>query len=207
MIAIYLSAGESRRMRVNKLALHLGGTTIGSSGLHTALKSELDHIIVVTKEGDTLKWIDSELFMPSFRNRWTPLSCRDSVKGQAHSLRCGLLAAMDRKPKGIMVLLGDQPFLSVSLINELLLKYQKQNSLFLAARFQGIPRPPIIFSPEAEPELLELKGDEGARKLLQRQKLAGAFVDYGNERDFLDIDNKEDYQRVKGGAPFEKWKM
>lgn len=203
MVAIYLAAGESRRMKAPKLALPLGEITVGNAGLQTALQSNLDYIFVVTREADTLTWIDSELFHPPFRTRWTPLSCRDSVKGQAYSLRCGLLAALDRKPEGIMVLLADQPFISKSIINDLVLSFRKhkKNVGFVAARFQGIPRPPIIFSPEVIPELLKLQGDEGARKLLLSQKLAGKFVDYENARDFLDIDTKEDYEGVKGGYP------
>ncbi|MGG3468588.1 NTP transferase domain-containing protein [Neobacillus pocheonensis] len=201
MIAIYLAAGESRRMKAHKLALPLGKTTVGNSGLQTVLQSNLDYIFVITREADALTWIDSELFLPPFRNRWTPLSCSDSVKGQAYSLRRGLLAALDRKPEGIMVLLADQPFLSLSIINDLILSYRKhkKNVGFVAARFQGIPRPPIIFSTEVIPALLKLQGDEGARKLLLSQELAGKFVDYENARDFLDIDTKEDYEKVKGG--------
>lgn len=202
IIAILLAAGKSRRMKVHKLALPLCGTTIGNSALQNALNSVLDQIFVVTREEDPLKWIDSKLFHAPLRNKWTPLACRDCDMGQAHSLRCGLLAAIDRKPKGIMVLLADQPFVSENLINDLVRTYEKlqseKNTLFLAARFQGIPRPPIIFSPEAYPELLQLEGDEGARSLLKKQKLAGAFKDYANAGAFLDIDTMEDYEKWKG---------
>lgn len=187
----------------NKLALSFGATTIGNSALQSALDSTLDHIIVVAREGDTFKWIDSALFQTPLMKKWTPVTCQDADKGQAHSLRCGLLAAMEMKPKGIMVLLADQPFLSEGIINDLVLRYVKarqenKNILFVAARFQGIPRPPIIFSPEAVPELLSLKGDEGARRLLQKQELQGLLVDYENVWNFLDIDTREEYEGLKG---------
>ena len=200
IVAIYLAAGKSRRMGGNKLALQLGASTIGNSGLQRALMADLEHIIVVTKDGDALEWIDAALFRAPYRNRWTFVICRDAEKGQAHSLQCGLRAAMKMNPKGMMILLADQPLLSVSIINDLVLRYvlvnqEKENNRFVAASFQGIPRPPIIFSPAAVPELLKLKGDEGARQLFRmKTPLEGLFIDYENGWDFFDVDTKEEYE-------------
>jgi molybdenum cofactor cytidylyltransferase len=205
IVAVFLAAGKSRRMGKNKLLLPLRGTTVGNSSLQKALTSVLDQIIVVTRAGEHLDWIDSELFQNPLENRWTPVTCQDAEKGQAHSLRCGLRAAVDRDPLGIMVLLADQPFLSTNLINDLVLTYKKlcmgkNHPSFLAASYQGIPRPPIIFSRDAVPELLNLKGDEGARKYLQKQKQTGIFVEYENDWDFFDIDTREDYEGAKGAG-------
>ncbi|WP_052353680.1 NTP transferase domain-containing protein [Neobacillus jeddahensis] len=203
IIAVLLAAGKSSRMKTNKLALPLGRTTIGSSTLQNALLSNLAHIIVVTRAEDRLHWIDSTLFEPVLRTRWSTVTCQDADQGQAHSLSCGVLAAIERKPKGIMILLGDQPFLSFQLINDLVEKYEarslKEGTIpFLAASFQGIPRPPIIFAPEMFPELVALKGDEGARKLIQTQAYPELVVNYENRCDFLDMDTKEEYEQWKG---------
>ncbi|MFC0272795.1 NTP transferase domain-containing protein [Metabacillus herbersteinensis] len=206
IIAIYLAAGRSMRMGVDKLSLPLGTHTIGNSALEEALKSSVHYIIVVTRTEDSLDWIDSNLSRIPIKNKWSHITCSDANKGQAHSLQCGLRAAMRMKPKGIMILLGDQPFLSIEIINELVLKYvelnyEKKDFPFIAAGFQGIPRPPIIFSPKSFPELLKLKGDEGARQLFQRQKLEdGLLIEYSNVRDFLDIDTMKDYEGLKGAV-------
>jgi molybdenum cofactor cytidylyltransferase len=202
IIAVYLAAGNSRRMGVNKLALQLGATTIGNSGLQRALKSNLEHIIVVMRDGDANEWMDATLFRPSHRNRWTSVPCKDAEKGQAHSLQCGLRAAMKMNPKGVMILLAEQPLLPVSIINDLILQYEESKNIgFAAARFQGIPRPPIIFSPEAVPELLKLKGDEGARQLFRmKTPIEGLLVDYENAWAFFDVDTKEEYEWLKNGG-------
>lgn len=203
IIAIYLAAGNSRRMGINKLDLQLGTTTIGNSGLQTALKSNLEHIIVVTREGDAFEWIDAARFRPSDRNRWTAVTCKDAEKGQAHSLQCGLCAAMNMDPKGIMILLADQPLLHVNIINDLISRYvlihqDNRNMEFVAASFQGIPKPPIIFSPVAVPKLLKLKGDEGARQLFRmKTPIEGLLVDYENAWAFFDVDTKEEYERLR----------
>ena len=205
IIAVYLAAGISERMGTNKLSLPFGCYTIGHSALKEAVRSSLDYIFVVTQEEDSLHWIHSELFQEPFNSKWKKISCRESVLGQAYSLKCGLLAAMDQKPKGIMVLLADQPLLSVPTIDHLIHQHEKllfenENLQYVAASFQGIPRPPIIFSPKAVPVLMTLTGDQGARNFLQKKKLTGVLVNYENERDFLDIDTPQDYDAWKGAG-------
>ncbi|OLS40544.1 NTP transferase domain-containing protein [Bacillus sp. MRMR6] len=204
IIAILLAAGKSSRMGINKLALPLGEATIGASALQKALNSNLDHILVVHRESDSLKWMGNEFFQPNVKNQWTAVICEEADLGQAHSLSCGLRFAIKMKPKGVMVLLADQPYLAEAIINDLISQYESQLPSdhpisFIASRLQEIPRPPILFSPKTFPEILKLKGDEGARQLFRNQSvLDGIFVDYENSQDFFDIDTKDDYQRVKG---------
>ncbi|MDQ0200502.1 NTP transferase domain-containing protein [Neobacillus ginsengisoli] len=206
IIAVYLAAGMSRRMGTDKLGLPFGSTTIGNSSLQAAVNSQLNHIIVVTREEDSLNWIDASLFRGSYRDRWSQIKCTDADKGQSNSLKCGLRAAMELRPIGIMILLADQPSLSFTIINDLILRFGKlrqeqRNFPFIAASFQGIPRPPIIFSIEIFPELLKLEGDAGARQLFKKQaSLKSLLVNYESESDFWDIDTMEDYYRVKGAV-------
>ncbi|MFP5112394.1 NTP transferase domain-containing protein [Bacillaceae bacterium C204] len=204
VIAVYLAAGRSLRMGIiNKLELPLGEKTIGNSVLEKAVKSELTYTIVVTREADQLNWIDGSLWQTPLRGKWKAVICQDADNGQAHSLHKGLKAAMEKKPRGIMVLLADQPLLPLSIINDLIVRYLKEieqniDIPFLAASFQGIPRPPIIFSPKVVPDLLKLEGDEGARQLFKKALLTGRLVDYENRWDFFDVDTKEDYEVLKG---------
>ncbi|MEH7304801.1 NTP transferase domain-containing protein [Neobacillus drentensis] len=203
VIAVYLAAGKSQRMGINKLALPLGEKTIGNAVLEKAVSSDLSYTIVVTREADRLNWIDDTLWRIPLRKNWEAVICQDADKGQAHSLNRGLSTAIEMEPKGIMVLLADQPLLSVRIINDLIFRYLKgiQQHIdipFLAASFQGIPRPPIIFSPKMVPELLKLKGDEGARQLFNKSPMTGKLVDYESEWDFFDVDTKEDYECLKG---------
>jgi molybdenum cofactor cytidylyltransferase len=200
---IYLAAGQSRRMGENKLALPLRKTTVGSLAFRAALQSKLEHIIVVTKEDDCLSWIDPSFFQKPFKEKWSITRCQDAVLGQAYSLKCGLQAAQKLNPSGIMTLLADQPFLSVEIIDELISygeQVQKMKELneitYVAASFQGVPRPPILFLQQSFPFLFELKGDEGARQLFRKSTLKGKLVEARDERIFFDLDTKEDYARV-----------
>ncbi|WHY67912.1 NTP transferase domain-containing protein [Neobacillus sp. SuZ13] len=203
VIAVCLAAGKSQRMGINKLALPWGKRSIGQSVLEKAVKSELSFTIVVTREADHLHWIERSLFQTPLQEKWKAVICQDSDLGQAHSLHTGLREAMEMEPKGIMILLADQPLLPVKIINDLVFRYMKGHHQnidipFLAASFQGIPRPPIIFSTKVVPDLLKLEGDEGARQLFRKSQLTGKLVDYENSWDFFDVDTKEDYEILKG---------
>jgi molybdenum cofactor cytidylyltransferase len=205
--AIYLAAGQSKRMGENKLALPLKKTTVGSFAFQAALKSELEHIIVVAKEEDCLAWMDPSFFQEPFKEKWSLARCQDAVLGQAHSLKCGLNAALKWNPYGIMILLADQPFLTIKAINELIFlgeQIQKKKELtevsYVGASFQGIPRPPILFFQQAIPFLLELNGDEGARQLLQKSILKGRLLEVEDESILFDLDTKEDYARAVNGS-------
>jgi molybdenum cofactor cytidylyltransferase len=198
LIAIFLAAGKSSRMGVNKLSLPLSTYTIGSSALQTALLSSIDHVLVVTKKEDSLIWMNPLFFHPPYSSQWTHIVCDDAEKGQAHSLQRGFQVALSMDPRGMMILLADQPYLSEVTIEKVIKTYEQSATPvdFVAARYEGIPRPPVIFSPRV-PSLMKLKGDIGARKLLQ--ELDGRYVECSNDRDFLDIDTKEDYEMVIGG--------
>ena len=60
--AIYLAAGTSRRMGTDKRSLFLNGVSLGSIALKNALLSELDHIFVITRKGDSLHWLSDFFF-------------------------------------------------------------------------------------------------------------------------------------------------
>ncbi|WJQ04121.1 molybdopterin-dependent oxidoreductase [Geobacillus stearothermophilus] len=59
--AIYLAAGQSRRMGADKRALPWGDGTLGAAGLKAALRSCLAPVIVVIPPSDTLAWLPDAL--------------------------------------------------------------------------------------------------------------------------------------------------
>ncbi|WEG14806.1 NTP transferase domain-containing protein [Pullulanibacillus sp. KACC 23026] len=196
---IYLAAGNSRRMGSNKLALPLQDTLLGNLALKQAFDSKLDTISVVVPKTGLPEWFDRS-FLQEENKRIVVAACEWEEEGQAYSLRTGLKSARSVDPEAIVVLLADQPFVTSNLINDLIDAYQKQPYPFIAASFGDLPRPPILFSKEMFPELAQLKGDEGARKLLRGSwKDKGLIIPYQDKRLFFDIDTACDYHLAKGG--------
>jgi molybdenum cofactor cytidylyltransferase len=178
--------------------------------LQAALASQLQRIIIVVQQ-PTGEWL-APFSREQDTGRVQVAACPDARLGQAESLKCGLRAlsregADPLHPSGscgscdsFMILLADQPFLKTDIINRLLDEFawlRGQGPIdYVAARWQNIPRPPVVFSLHLMQELLQLTGDAGARKLLQRNSLLhGRSLDFTEHPlSFLDIDTPEEYR-------------
>ncbi|MEM1504755.1 NTP transferase domain-containing protein [Domibacillus sp. 8LH] len=197
IVGILLAAGNSVRMGCDKLALPLGSTTIGSASLNAALSSALDHVIVAGKRESRAGWIGPAFFK---KENWSYGVCDEASRGQAHTLSFGLRAAEQMNAQAAVILLADQPFTRVELINQIVRAYKKTKAPFVAACLDGIPRPPVLFSNGCFPVLQELKGDRGAGSLLKQPSFArhGRMIDCQESRSFFDIDTMQDYKQVAG---------
>lgn len=123
MTGIVLAAGKSRRLGRDKLAVVMpDGRSLAGWSLEAALNSELDQVICVVKPEDSLawmpvKWFDSAAYAYHPTARLRIVVCADYACGMANSLHSGVLSAMEYKPEGILMLLGDQPLLQAQDIN------------------------------------------------------------------------------------------
>ncbi len=158
--AILLGAGESRRMGVDKLSLPWGGKTLLERCFETLLRSKVDQLIVVL----------------STRNR----EGRDLFKGQKVSVvinplsRMGMSASIRRglrkihpRCRGILIALGDQPFLNTRTINALIRIFDQGKGGIVVPSFRGARGHPVIFHRRFKKELLNLKGDVGGRAIME----------------------------------------
>lgn len=195
IIGIYLAAGDSIRMGSPKLALPLDNQRIGSIALETAIASNLDKIIVVTKEADSLLWLPSQFFLKTIQTKWLQVRCKNSAKGQAESLKCGLKAAQKMHAKAVMIVLADQPLLRKEIIDEIVTLYKKEKPPYIASSYQGVLRPPVIFDSSLFPALFQLNGDNGARQIISNNQ-QGLTVEFTEARNFLDVDTPLQYQEL-----------
>ncbi len=158
--AILLGAGESRRMGVDKLSLPWGGKTLLERCFQTILRSEVDELIVVlstrNKEGSNL-----------FRGRKVSIVINPLSKtGMSASIRRGLQEIHPRC-HGILIALGDQPFLKTRTINALIRSFDQGKGRIIVPSFRGTRGHPVIFHRKFKRELLNLKGDVGGRSIME----------------------------------------
>lgn len=95
-----------------------------------------------------------------------------------------------------LVLLADQPLVTAGMVNELIRRADRSPAAYVAAACQGIARPPVIFDRTLFPELMTIRGDEGARRLLKRIELRGESVPFADPAPFYDVDTVEDYRKL-----------
>jgi molybdenum cofactor cytidylyltransferase len=199
VVAVYLAAGSSKRMGSNKLLLPLGNECLGSKALQAAVCSKVNHTIVVTKKGDNLEWIEPILFSEAYQQKWSHISCSSALKGQSASLKCGLQKAKELSADAVIVLLADQPLISIVLINTFVSLFENHSSVpFISSFYQGIAGAPVLFSKQMFPSLDKLQGDQGARKIIRQNGTEnGIFYECTDASLFMDVDTKQAYERIK----------
>jgi len=190
--AILLAAGESKRMGVNKLALPWGRKTVLEHCADVLLRSNIEEVVVVLS--DRTKALGDRLWGPKVRLVMNPYYER----GMSTSIRRGV-QAVDRKCDGILIALGDYPLLRTKTINALVHALVQEKGRIIVPIFRGRRGHPVLFGPTFAKELLHLKGDVGARSLLQKHLKSVFEVRTKSEGVVTDMDTWEDYRKISQG--------
>jgi molybdenum cofactor cytidylyltransferase len=193
--AILLGAGESKRMKVNKLFLPWGRETVFEHCFNTLLRSKAGEIIVVlSKQNEEMK--------ERFKKRSASATKKVKVtfnryykRGMSTSIHKGLLV-MDPRSEGILISLGDQPFLKTRTINVLLRAFQQRKGGIVVPSFQGMKGHPVIFHRMFRKELLKLRGDTGGKPILLKYSKQIKTLPVRSEGVIKDIDTREAYQQA-----------
>jgi molybdenum cofactor cytidylyltransferase len=189
--AVVLAVGRAKSLGQEKLLLPLRGKPVLQWVLESALASDLDEIVCVTRE---LASARSQLNLSDERLFWLTNYAAD--RGQSTSVISGLWAT-NPKSEGVMFLVGDQPLIRKKLINSLIEKFRTGSAWIVAPSFNREPRNPVLFRRNLFPELLQLSGDRGGRVLIEKHRNNTALVEWKDETPFLDIDVHEEYERLK----------
>ena len=190
--AILLAAGESKRMGVSKLALPWGRKTVLERCVDVLVRSNIKEVVVVLS--DRTKALGDRLRGPKVRLVVNP----NYHRGMSTSIRRGV-QAVDRKSDGMLIALGDQPLLRTKTINALIHALVQEKGKIIVPVFRGRRGHPVLFGPTFAKELLQLKGDVGARSLLQRHPKSVFEVRTRSEGVVVDVDTWNDYRRVSQG--------
>ena len=189
--AIILAAGRGERIGESKMFLPLGGKPVLQWVLESALASDLDEVICVTRELNAAR---RQINVADERLFWLLNYAAD--RGQSTSVIAGLWAA-NPASDGVMFLCGDQPLVRLELINALIEKFEDTAAWIVAPKFNGEVRNPILFHRKLFSELIQLTGDHSGRPLLEKHKRKTALLEWPEEVSFLDIDVPKDYERLK----------
>ncbi len=191
IVGIYLAAGKSSRMASSKLNLPVGHEYLGGMALREALESKLDSILVITRKSELPPW----LIPFSTTKGWRRLQCPEAELGLSASLKTGVKEAIQIGATGVLILLADQPFVTTKMINHLMNEFQSTNlNSYISYSNNGLIQAPVLFSKKTFPMLLQLTGDQGARRIIRGElRKRGKQIEFNNDRPFIDIDTVEDY--------------
>ncbi|MEO6361922.1 MAG: nucleotidyltransferase family protein [Caldimonas sp.] len=193
---VVLAAGQGSRFQdgMHKLAQPLGDSSVLMATMGNALASGL-HVVVVT----------TAAFADAARSS---VAARDVVVlpevgadpggvelGMGSSIAAGVRASPDAA--GWLVLPGDMPLVQPATLQAVARALDHHPVAF--AQHTGRRGHPVGFAAELYSELSQLRGDEGARRLVARYPAYG--IEIGDPGILVDIDTTSDLQAVRSGLP------
>lgn len=194
--SILLAAGESKRMKgENKLLKKIDGVAILNYAVKNILGSTIDEIIIVLGHEKEIV----ENIIP--KNKKIKLVYNKNYKsGIASSIQTGL-NFISTKSKAFFVCLGDMPNVNQNIYNKLIKTKNKYNKKLKSNLRKEIVIPtynnqegnPVLFSIFMKKKIMEIKGDAGAKKIIELSREKVLNVPLKSDGIILDFDTKEDF--------------
>jgi molybdenum cofactor cytidylyltransferase len=186
---ILLAAGSGSRFGSDK-RLHVMPN--GDPVLLTTVRryaSIFDQIIVITRPGES----HVERMLTEALGRRAPpiVYAADAHLGMGHSLAAGI-ASVEHWPYAF-VALGDMPFVQTTTLATLRATIQANGQeAIVVPTFDGQPGHPVGFDRCYFPEIADLSGDAGARKVVTANSTAVSYCAVDDPGVLRDIDRPED---------------
>lgn len=188
---LILAAGSSSRLGKPKQLVKFKNKTLLQHSIDVSEALDLSEKIIVlgANEEKILNEVDLKNHKLLINSNWE--------EGMSTSLKRGLEEIQNLHPtiENVLVLLSDQPFISESVLQELIDKHLKANCLASFSEYQEIPGVPAIFSREIFPDLMRIEGDRGARDLIKNGLTNYQLVPF--EKGIVDIDTEKDLRFLK----------
>lgn len=187
---IILAAGNSSRLGQPKQLLPFKNTTLLKNTIAEASLVPNSTIIVVT--GSNHELIEKELQTSKLKITFNP----NWESGMSSSIVAGLNELQLSHPdiKNTILTVCDQPFVTSSVFGNLVNEYHKTGKGIIASSYSETLGTPVLFDKKYFNQLLELKGQEGAKKIIS--KFLDDTVSIPFEKGNIDIDTEEDYNKL-----------
>jgi molybdenum cofactor cytidylyltransferase len=184
---IILAAGRSARLGSPKQLLNYRGKTLLQHSIDTALESQASPVIVIL--GSVKETIEKQLDQTQIiileNTAWE--------SGMASSISYGInkLNTIAPDSEAAILMVCDQPYVSASLLNELINKHLESGQSIIASSYENTLGTPALFHKSLFSELSALEGESGAKSLIKKyhQQTASVSFDQGS----IDIDTRENY--------------
>ncbi|PCI44834.1 MAG: 4-diphosphocytidyl-2C-methyl-D-erythritol kinase [Alphaproteobacteria bacterium] len=190
--ALILAAGQSKRMgQENKLLLPYGDETVLSHITGQVRQAGMDKIFVVTgHQSQEIMQQLSRYDVTFFHNDLYDEGMSTSVRVGVSSLPSDIDAAL--------IILGDMPDISAGILRQIMAAYDPaRGRSIIIPMHNGKRGNPILWDRELFREFDRLRGDMGAKILLNDYPEFIHEVEVGSEAIFLDIDTYEAYEHLK----------
>ena len=188
---ILLAAGASQRLGKPKQSLIYKGETLLHHAMNVALSICPETVVVVLgSEAETLKQEVKD-------GRIHVIINTDWNEGMSSSIRHGLLSLLRLHPvaEAVIIMVCDQPHVSPELLKELQEVRYRTHKKIIASAYGEVAGVPALFDKSFFPDLLALRDQEGAKKIIRMNFSEVETVSF--PEGIIDIDTKEDYEALE----------
>lgn len=134
-----------------------------------------------------IKQINTESIIVLHNENWQ--------EGLSSSLAFGIDQISKREENdGILVMLADQPLIDSAYLNSMIQAFSNHTEKIIASNYGKKNGVPALFPKFLYPKLIDLKGDSGAREIIQENE--DLIVSLSAGKSLMDIDTKEDYLKL-----------
>jgi molybdenum cofactor cytidylyltransferase len=188
--AVVLAAGMSSRMGESKQLLRLGGRTVLQQTLENLRGARVDEIILVL--GFAAETIAANTAVEGVKVVINP----QFADGMGSSLRTGL-AALDPVINAALVVLADQPFIRPVTLDQLIDGYLQSGAQIAIPTYRGFRGNPVLLDRSVFAEVMALTGDVACRAIFGSHTDGIVKVPVDDLGVLLDIDNRDDFERLQ----------
>ncbi|MBV9569224.1 MAG: nucleotidyltransferase family protein [Hyphomicrobiales bacterium] len=189
--AVILAAGRSTRMGTNKLIAELGGKPLIRRTVEAVLASRAHPVIIVTGH-ETQKLVEALAGLEVLR-----VGNPRYAEGLSTSLNIGLASLTD-EARAALICLGDMPLIEPATLDKLIESFEKEPERDAVVPAHGGEwGNPVLLSRKLFPLVATLRGDMGARKLLQERNDV-RVLEVGDPAILRDADTPEAFQDLQG---------
>jgi molybdenum cofactor cytidylyltransferase len=191
---IILAAGSSSRFGSPKQNQVYQGKTLLQRAIQTAVTSACCDCVVVVlgaNEGEIRPSISDQQVHIAYNPNWH--------EGIASSISLGVSELQKLEPlaNAALLMLCDQPFVDPLLLYQLTARKAENDAGIIVCEYKGVLGVPALFDEKYFPELKELTGYEGAKKLIRDHADDVMSVPFGLGA--IDIDTIEDFEKLNRG--------
>ncbi|MFK7949259.1 MAG: NTP transferase domain-containing protein [Saprospiraceae bacterium] len=180
---LIIAAGASRRLGQPKQLLNYKNTFLLNYIIQECKAGEIGDIYVVL--GANQEQIKSKLsndISIFINDNWQ--------KGMGNSIAFGMQNIINKDYDSVIIAVGDQPFFSRTILQSIIGKQSNTNSSIVISKYEKGRGTPCFFNENLFSELIQLKGDIGAKPIIKKYKHQVEMIDFpkGN----IDIDTIDD---------------
>ena len=185
---ILLAAGSSSRMGRPKQLLEVNGTPLLVHSVRAALDSGVKSVNVILGANEPEhRELISKLGVSVISNHYWK-------SGMGSSIKTGLnyVVRKNSDTEAVIIMVCDQPAINAGHLRKLVSTFKETGSPIVASSYSGTAGVPALFSRSFFSNILMLKDEQGAKKIIEQSTEQRTTVDFAE--DSFDLDTGEDYQ-------------